>query len=79
MLRGQSSFDMFITKDYINKAKLDAAVLEQEDKKGQTEVHRSYTKNWLESDLITFNQIKDLIKKNTYEIRKAIEVSSKRI
>ena len=76
-LRGQSSLDMFMTKDNIKKAKLDTTVLEQEDEEEQIEVYKSYTENVLESDLVTFNQMKNLIKENTEEIRKAIGIGVK--
>ena len=46
---------MFITKDNIKKAKLDTAILEQEDEEEQIKVNKIYTKNVLESDMITFN------------------------
>ena len=69
--------DMFMTKDNIKKAKLDTTVLEQEDEEEQIEVYKSYTENVLESDLVTFNQMKNLIKVNTEEIRKAIGIGVK--
>ena len=53
---------MFKTKDNIQKAKLDAAVLGPEE---QLEVIKSKTENVLGSDLVKFNQM---------NIRKAIEI-----
>ena len=63
---------MFITKDNIKKAKVDTAVVEQEDEEEQKEVNKSNTKNVLESDLITFNQRKKFIKEDTDDIKQAI-------
>ena len=63
---------MFITKDNIKKAKLDTAVVEQEDEEEQKEVNKSNTKNVLESDLIPFNQRKKFIKEDTDDIKQAI-------
>ena len=57
-LRGQSSLDMFMTKYNSKKAKLDTAVLEQDDEEEEIKINTSNSKNVLESDLITFNQIK---------------------
>ena len=64
---------MFMTKDNSKKAKLDTAVLEQDDEEEEIEINTSNYKNVLESDLITFNQIKKLMKENTEEIKEAID------
>ena len=62
---------MFKTKDNIKKAKLDTAVLGQEEPQ---EVIKSNTENVLDSDLVTFNQMKNFIKENTDDIMKAIGI-----
>jgi len=72
-VRGQSSLDMFMTKDNSKKAKLDTAVLEQDDEEEEIKINTSNSENVLESDLITFNQIKNLMKENTEEIKEAID------
>ena len=64
-------------KDNIKKAKIDTAVLEQEDEEEQIKVLKKYTENVLESDLITLNQMKNLLKENTDEFRRAIDVGVK--
>ena len=53
---------MFMTQDNSKKAKLDTAVLEQDDKEEKIELNTSNTKNLVESGLFIFNQMKHLMK-----------------
>ena len=62
-----------MTKDNSKKAKLDTAVLEQDDEEEEIKINTSNSENVLESDLITFNQIKNSMKENTEEIKEAID------